>query len=95
MAIDKAAVAQIARLAHIRLSEDELAPLADELSRILDWVEQLGEVDTTEVPPMSNAAVVVPPMREDVVSDGACRDAILGNAPRAMRGFFTVPKVVE
>ena len=95
MALDGAAVAHIATLARIRLSEAELEPLADELSYILTWVEQLNEVDTTGVAPMASAASVSLPMRDDAVTDGGCREAILGNAPRAARGFFTVPKVVE
>jgi aspartyl-tRNA(Asn)/glutamyl-tRNA(Gln) amidotransferase subunit C len=95
MALDKAAVAHIATLARIRLAEAELEPLAGELSQILDWVEQLNEVDTTGVPPMASAAAARLPMREDEVSDGGRRDDILGNAPRAARGFFAVPKVVE
>ena len=95
MALDKAIVAHIAALARIRISEDDLEPLAHELSRILDWVEQLNEVDTTGVTPMASAAAASVPMREDAVTDGGCRDAILGNAPRSARGFFTVPKVVE
>jgi aspartyl-tRNA(Asn)/glutamyl-tRNA(Gln) amidotransferase subunit C len=95
MALDKAAVAHIATLARIRLSEAELEPLTAELSHILDWVAQLNELDTTDVPPMASAAVASLPMREDEVSEGGCREAILGNAPRAARGFFTVPKVVE
>jgi aspartyl-tRNA(Asn)/glutamyl-tRNA(Gln) amidotransferase subunit C len=95
MALDKAAVAHIAGLARIRLAEAELEPLAVELSHILDWVEQLNEVDTTGVPPMASAAAARLSMRDDAVTDGGCPDAILGNAPRAARGFFTVPKVVE
>ena len=95
MPINKTAVAHIATLARIRLSESELEPLADELSHILTWVEQLNEVDTTGVAPMASAAAASLPLREDAVSDGGCRDAILGNAPNAARGFFTVPKVVE
>ena len=95
MALDKAAVAHIATLARIRLAEAELEPLAGELSQILDWVEQLNEVDTTGVSPMASAAAARLPMREDEVSDGGRRDDILGNAPRAARGFFAVPKVVE
>jgi aspartyl-tRNA(Asn)/glutamyl-tRNA(Gln) amidotransferase subunit C len=95
MALDKATVAQIAALARIRLSDAELAPLANELSQILDWVEQLNEVDTTGVAPMASAAATQLPMRDDAVTDGGCRDAILGNAPRAAHGFFTVPKVIE
>ena len=96
MALDKAVVAHIAALARIRLSEAELEPLADELSRILTWVEQLNEVDTSGVAPMTSAAAVTSlPMRNDEVTDGGCREDILGNAPRTSRGFFVVPKVVE
>ena len=95
MALDKADVAHIAALARIRLSEAELAPLAAELSGILSWVEQLAEIDTTDVAPMTSVAAVRLPMREDRVTDGNRRDAILGNAPQAARGFFAVPKVVE
>ena len=95
MALDKATVAHIASLARVRLAEAELEPLANELSRILDWVEQLNEAETSGVPPMASAAAARLPMRDDAVTDGGRREAILGNAPRAERGFFTVPKVVE
>ena len=97
MALDKEAVAHIAALARIRLDDAELEPLAAELSQILGWVEQLGEVDTGDVAPMTSVAAIGLPMREDVVTDGGCRDAILGNAPQTApnRGFFAVPKVVE
>ena len=95
MALGKTEVAQVAALARIRLSEAELEPLAAELSEILGWVEQLGEVDTDGVPPMTSVAAMRLPARDDVVTDGDCRDAILGNAPQTARGFFAVPKVVE
>lgn len=95
MALDKDTVAHIARLARIRLRPDELAPLAAELSRIIGWVERLAEVDTEGVAPMTGAAAMKLPMREDVVTDGDCRDAILGTAPATARGFFAVPKVIE
>ena len=95
MALDKAEVAHVAALARIRLAEAELEPLASELSQILSWVEQLGEVDTDGVPPMTSVAAMRLPMRDDTVTDGDCRDAILGNAPQSAKGFFAVPKVVE
>jgi aspartyl-tRNA(Asn)/glutamyl-tRNA(Gln) amidotransferase subunit C len=95
MALDKATVAHIATLARIKLTEAELAPLANELSHILSWVEQLNEVDTIGVPPMASASAAKLPMRDDTVTDGGHRDTILGNAPHATRGFFAVPKVVE
>jgi aspartyl-tRNA(Asn)/glutamyl-tRNA(Gln) amidotransferase subunit C len=100
MALDKATVAHIATLARIRLSEAELAPLAEQLSQILSWVEQLNEIDTSAVAPMASVAASGLPMRKDRVTDGNCREAILGNAPRAApssgkAGFFAVPKVIE
>ncbi|MBV9016221.1 MAG: Asp-tRNA(Asn)/Glu-tRNA(Gln) amidotransferase subunit GatC [Alphaproteobacteria bacterium] len=95
MALDKAAVAHIAALARIRLKEDELEPLAAELSQILNWVELLAEVDTSDVAPMTSVAAMTLPMRADEVTDGDRRDDILQNAPQSARGFFAVPKVVE
>lgn len=100
MALDKAAVLHIARLARIRLAEAELAPLAADLSQILDWFAQLNEVDTSGVAPMASVAANALPLRDDIVTDGGCRDAILLDAPRPAAGgtdraFFAVPKVVE
>jgi aspartyl-tRNA(Asn)/glutamyl-tRNA(Gln) amidotransferase subunit C len=95
MALDKATVAHIAALARIRLSEAELAPLADELSRILTWMEQLNEVDTSGVAPMASVMAAGLPMREDEVNDGGRREEILADAPRTAHGFFVVPKVIE
>ena len=100
MPLNKAEVAHIAALARIRLDDSELEPLAAELSQILSWVEQLGEIDTDGVAPMTSVAAMRLPMREDAVTDGDCRYAILGNAPQSApdgprKGFFAVPKVIE
>jgi aspartyl-tRNA(Asn)/glutamyl-tRNA(Gln) amidotransferase subunit C len=95
MAIDAATVKKVARLASIRVPEDRLAPLAAELSGILAWIEQLDEVDTEGVAPMASTEAVSLPMREDVVTDGGDPAVVLANAPRAERGFFVVPKVIE
>jgi aspartyl-tRNA(Asn)/glutamyl-tRNA(Gln) amidotransferase subunit C len=95
MALDKATVARIATLARIKVSASEQENLAAELTSILAWMEQLNEVDTTDVEPMSSVAAMRLSMREDAVTDGNCRDKILANAPAADKGFFTVPKVVE
>ena len=95
MALDKAAVAHIAALARIRLTDAELEPLAADLSHILSWVEQLAEIDTADAAPMTSVAAMSVPMRDDEVTDGNCRDEILKNAPQSARGFFAVPKVVE
>ncbi len=95
MALDIDTVRRIAHLARLKVPEEELAPLADELSNILTWVEQLGEVDTADVPPMTSVAAMTMPMREDRVTDGGIPDKITANAPDGERGFFAVPKVVE
>ena len=95
MALDKATVAHIATLARIKLPEAEQERMASELSHILTWIEQLGEVDTNGVEPMASVVAMRLPMREDAVTDGGRREDILADAPAAAHGFFTVPKVVE
>lgn len=95
MAIDAATVRKVARLARIAEPEDRLEPLARELSGILNWIEQLSEVDTDDVEPMTTSVAIKLPMREDVVTDGGDPAKVLGNAPKSDRGFFVVPKVVE
>jgi aspartyl-tRNA(Asn)/glutamyl-tRNA(Gln) amidotransferase subunit C len=95
MAIDVETVRKVANLAQIREPEARLEALAAELSGILQWIEQLGEVDTDGVEPMTSAVALALPMREDVVTEGGDAAAILANAPKARNGFFVVPKVVE
>lgn len=95
MSLDKATVSRIARLARIRVPDEDLEQMVGELTNILSWVEQLNEVDTSDVPPMTSVVEMKLPERKDVVDDGGYRKRILGNAPRSEDGFFTVPKVVE
>jgi aspartyl-tRNA(Asn)/glutamyl-tRNA(Gln) amidotransferase subunit C len=95
MAIDAATVRKVAKLARIREDEERLEPLARELNGILAWIEQLNEVDTDGVEPMTSAVATPLPMREDVVTEGGDPAKVLANAPRSVRGFFVVPKVVE
>lgn len=95
MAIDANTVRKAARLARIRVEEAQLEPLAQELTSIMAWIEQLNEVDTDGVEPMTSCVACALPLREDVVTDGNKREAVLANAPKADRGFFVVPKVVE
>jgi aspartyl-tRNA(Asn)/glutamyl-tRNA(Gln) amidotransferase subunit C len=95
MAIDADTVRKVARLARIRVEESALEPMAKELSGIMDWIEQLAEVDTDGVEPMTSNVAIKLPLREDVVTDGEKRDAVLANAPKSDKGFFVVPKVVE
>lgn len=93
--MDTATVRNIAFLARIRVADEDLAPMAKELSNILGWVEQLDEVKTDGVEPMTSVAALTLPRREDKITDGGGRDAVLKNAPEPEDGFYTVPKVVE
>jgi len=95
MSLDKDTVKRIAYLARMRVDDDKLEPLAGELSAIMGWIEQLQELDTDGVEPMSSVVDIDLPRRKDVVTDGNCRAAVLRNAPDAEDGFFTVPKVIE
>ena len=95
MAVDKSTVAHIAKLARIRIPAERQEALAGELSGILAWVEQLGELDTQGIAPMTSVVEVRPAQRQDTVSDGDCRDRVIANAPETEHGFFTVPKVIE
>ena len=95
MALDKATVVKIARLARVRVPKSGQEALVDELSEILGWIEQLGEVDTGDVVPMTSVVEVPLHRRDDVVTDCDRRDDVLANAPEKTAGFYTVPKVVE
>ena len=95
MAIDAATVRKVAKLARIQMPEARLEPLAAELNGIMQWIEQLAEVDTDGVEPMASAVAATLPLREDIVTDGGDASVVLANAPKSERWFFVVPKVVE
>ncbi len=100
MSVDKTTVAKIAALARIRMGDAELERMVPELNGILDWVDQLGEVDTSGVEPMTAVIPNTLRLRDDVVdadplTAGGRREAVLANAPVAEHGFFGVPKVIE
>lgn len=98
--VDTETVAKIAKLARINLTEPELAAMVPELNGILEWVEQLGEVDCSGVEPMTAVIENHLRLRDDVINadpltGGGKRDAVLANAPAPEHGFFGVPKVIE
>ena len=95
MAVDEDTVAKIATLARIRVPEENRAALAGELSNILGWIEQLSELDTEGVEPMTSVVERKPQLRDDVVTDGGQAEKVVANAPEAAGAFFAVPKVVE
>jgi len=95
MSVDTATVKKVANLARIAISDADAERLAPELNNILGFIEQLGEVDTKDVAPMTAVMPNTLRLRPDVITDGNQRDAVLANAPQAEHGFFTVPKVIE
>ena len=95
MTIDTDTARKVARLARIRVEEERLPALAREFDAILQFIEQLGEVDVEGVEPMTSVTPMRLKRRADVVTDGNQQDKVLLNAPDAHEGFFAVPKVVE
>jgi aspartyl-tRNA(Asn)/glutamyl-tRNA(Gln) amidotransferase subunit C len=95
MQVDEATVRRIARLARIKITDEEAKALEGELSGILDWVKQLDEVKTDGVEPMTRVIPTTLKKRRDEVTDGGKADDIVRNAPASEDHFFVVPKVVE
>ena len=95
MSVTNEQVRHIAKLARIGMTDAEIEALGPELNNILGWVEQLGEVDTDGVDPLTAVIDQKLRLRDDVVNDGNIRDEVLANAPDAQHGFFAVPKVIE
>lgn len=95
MSVDEMTVRRAARLARLAIPENRLAPMAAELNGILNWVEQLNELNTDDVPPMTSVRPMPLPLREDVVTDGGYPELIVKNAQRSEDNYFAVPKVVE
>lgn len=95
MSVSSEQVRHIAKLARIGMNDAEIEALVPELNNILGWIEQLGEVDTSGVEPLTAVVDQKLRLRDDVVTDGNIRDEVLANAPDAQHGFFAVPKVIE
>ncbi len=95
MAIDIDTVRKVSRLARLATPAERLEPLTHELNGLLKWIEQLQEVDTDGVEPMTSVIDRALPLRDDVVTDGGDAARVTANAPKSLDGFFVVPKVVE
>jgi aspartyl-tRNA(Asn)/glutamyl-tRNA(Gln) amidotransferase subunit C len=95
MSVDSTTVRRIARLARIKVADDEIEHLKDELSAMLAFVEQLAQVDIAGVEPMTSVTPTTLRQRADQVTDGGIAEAVLHNAPARQGDFFLVPKVVE
>jgi len=95
MSIDIETAARVAKLARIKVEQEDLPALAGEFNAILGFIEQLQELNVDDVEPMTSVTPMRLKRREDVVTDGNQQAKVLANAPDAREGFFAVPKVVE
>ena len=95
MKLDTNTINKIAKLARIKLSDDEAKDLLKDMNSILDWVEQLNEVNTDSIEPLANISSSTLPQRKDESKDINSSDEILQNSPDKIEGYFAVPKVVE
>ena len=95
MSLDKDQVQHIAVLARLRVADDEIADTVDKLSRIVDFVDQLSQADTTDVVPMAHPLDASQRLRPDVVTEPDQRDEFQENAPAVSDGLYLVPKVIE
>ncbi len=99
MAIDKETVRKVAKLARLAVPEERLEPMAEELSDIMGWIEQLNEVDIDGIEAMASTVDVSLPLREDVLATGPTggnqAERIVANAPKTQDHFFVVPKVMD
>jgi aspartyl-tRNA(Asn)/glutamyl-tRNA(Gln) amidotransferase subunit C len=93
MSVDQTTVKRVARLARLKVKDEDVPRLAGELNAILGFIEQLNEVDVAGVEPLTS--VVTMKMRKDEVTDGHYPNKIVANAPVQEDAFFMVPKVVE
>lgn len=95
MSIDRNTVAKVARLARLKVTDEQLDTYAPQLANIMKFVEHLGEVNTDNVAPLASVIDLDLELRPDVINDGGIQEAVLANAPESLEGFFVVPKVVE
>ena len=94
MAIDTETVKRIAFLSRLRVDDDKIEATENEFNKILQWVEQLNEVDVSDVEPLISVNENTLSLRDDEVTDGNQSQAVLANAPMQEDCYFAVPKVV-
>ncbi len=95
MSLDKDTVRKVATLARIKMTDEELDKYGPQLNNIMDFVEQLSEVNTDNVEPLPSPVNIKLKLRADEVTDGGYADDVLANAPEELEDFYVVPKVVE
>lgn len=95
MSLSEQEVRKIAHLARLRIEEDDIPNYAQNLSRIIDFVDQLEQADTSDVEPMAHPLDKAQPLRADEVTETDQRDEYQKNAPKVEAGLYLVPRVIE
>ncbi len=95
MSISEKDVLTVARLAKLDLTGDGVSQMTSELSKVLAYVDKLGELDTSDVPPTAQVTVERAPLRPDEPRDGVAKDDVLSEAPRSDEIGFLVPGFVD
>jgi aspartyl-tRNA(Asn)/glutamyl-tRNA(Gln) amidotransferase subunit C len=95
MSVDQQTVKRVARLARLKVKDEDVPKLERELNAILGFIEQLNEVDVTGVEPLTSVVTMKMKMRKDAVTDGHYPAKITANAPAQEDAFFMVPRVIE
>ena len=95
MKITREEVQRVALLARLQFSPQEEEILTGQLDKILQYMEKLNQLDTTNVEPLAHAVDIVNAFREDRVANQPSADSLLANAPARKRDFFKVPKIIE
>ncbi|MCF7869854.1 MAG: Asp-tRNA(Asn)/Glu-tRNA(Gln) amidotransferase subunit GatC [Candidatus Omnitrophica bacterium] len=93
--IDKERVEYIAKLAKININDQESEFLSSQLSKIIDYIDKLKEVDTKGIKPLRSLSTGQPLMREDKAKNNLAKDDILKNAPACLDSFFKIPRVIK
>ena len=95
MKIDKNTILKIAKLTRVKINNNEIVELSNQLSSILDWVEILNEVNTDNIEPLSNVSRSKLYLRKDEKNKEDKSNDVLSNAPEKLENYFVVPKVIE
>jgi len=95
MSLDRSQVENVAQLARLKIDENEMPDYVNSLSSILDLVDKMQAVDTTDIEPLANPLDAAQRLRADAVTEENQREALQSNAPQAEKGLFLVPKVIE
>lgn len=95
MALNQQTIQNLSWLARLKLPAEREGKILNDLQSILDWVEQLKQVDIEGVEPLVSVTQDIAPMRQDVVTEGGQQADLMANAPESVQGFYVVPKVVE